>query len=289
MAEFQGPSRRLDPDGPTYHILPNFEPPAPAGRFTLGTIVDDFDSLNPLNQDDEPAIAQSRLHCHHENKFCASKAKIVNGGAFAGWRLLNLGPFGEGWSGYRNTQHMRYCFERIDTISFTPTTEDYVKAFQSPGVQDYLRTSNNKPVYMVTGVKTAHDPSITCTRNAPRKSRMVLNLRMHGRVNPTPDADASDTTNMIHSRVVLTTAVFAISVVKLVDDTAYPLAPTRPLSIAPNDNSAEIVGVARAQPSAEVIMNIEELTLDAELQNMYVRNEYFGDGEMITWIKPRDS
>ncbi|KAH6967913.1 hypothetical protein BKA56DRAFT_172341 [Ilyonectria sp. MPI-CAGE-AT-0026] len=288
MAGLQGPTGtlRLDPEGPTYHIIPDFEPPAPAGRFTLGTIVDDFDSLWPLNQDEEPVIDHSRLHCHHEDKFCASRAKIVNGGRYAGWRLLNLGPVGEGWTGRRSTQHMRYCFKRIDTISFTPTKEDYMEAFQSVGVQDYLCTSNNKPVYMITGIKTGHEPSITSTRNAPRKSRTALDLEMHGRIprpHPgAPGADASLTSDMIFSRVVTSSAVFAISVVKLVADAEYP----------PEDDSAEMAGAASTEPSEDVIMvvkDIKEVELDAELQNMDVRNEYFGDGEMITWIKPRDT
>lgn len=288
MAELEAPTGilSLDPEGPTYHILPDFEPPAPAGRFTLGTIIDDFDSLWPLNQDEEPVIDQSQLHCHHEDKFCASRAKIENGGRYAGWRLLHLGPLGEGWAGRRSTHHMRYCFKRIDTLSFTPTKEYYMEAFESVGVQDYLSTSNNKPVYMITGIKTGHEPSITSTRNAPRKTRTALDLEMYGRIprpHPgVPGADASLISDMIFARVVRSSAVFAISVVKLVADAEFP----------PQDESAEMSGDDSSETSDDVIMilkDIKEVELDAELQNMDVRNEHFGDGEVITWIKPRDT
>ncbi|KAI9686747.1 MAG: hypothetical protein M1822_002806 [Bathelium mastoideum] len=61
---------------------------------------------------------------------------------------------------HEQSQDDAYNFKRLDTIFFTPT-EEYIKAsMKEKDVSDWVEGSNFEPVYMVTGLKIAHGPSV---------------------------------------------------------------------------------------------------------------------------------
>lgn len=169
---------------PTYHLPPNFSiNPPPLGPIDLGTIVSDLQSLDVVNQNrqGQEAIPPARRHIHSMHGFTATRYRMRSG-EFGIWAKLLAadGIGGEISHAGSRTNEIEYRFGRLDTISFSPSAADFRDAMRDSEVAEFVEASNLDPVYMVTGLKIAVEPSVNRTQATTIANTADLGVQQPG-------------------------------------------------------------------------------------------------------------
>jgi len=279
---------------PTYHLPPIFSIiPPPFGPIDLGTIVSDLQSLNVVNQDRQEAISLTRRHLHSVHGFAATRSRMRSG-EFGVWAKL-LGADGIGGetshTGSR-TNEVEYRFGRLDTISFSPSAADFRDAMRDPEVGMFVEGSNFDPVYMVTGLKIAVEPSVNRTQGTTFANTLDFGVQQPGglpiEVGPRVNWAGEDRNTEGWERS--DDFIYGLRVTKLVYKRAWMLGRRRDggeLLARAYVKGAELVGAdddddGREQGQDDEILEVE---LDEELNGMTKVHEKDDGGEAV-WIVP---
>lgn len=167
---------------PTYHLAPNFSlGPAPNGPIELGTIIKNLQNVEVVNDACHLDIPQAKLYCHHKRGFTATRSKMSKG-EYGIWAQF-IGVDGIGgelsWAHERTDEDI-YKFKREDTIYFTPTMEYMKASMEEKDVAEWVEGTDFEPVYMVTGLKIAHGPSVNMKRSKKWEFVGQLGLQQPG-------------------------------------------------------------------------------------------------------------
>lgn len=271
--------------------MSNIVPADAGGRHKLGTIVDSLTELNVLNEDEEIVIPHVRRQCLHETNVEVSQEQIQQGAGGVALNFIAAGvPIGADLGGGGNSsQNDKFGFARVDTEWFQPTTDDYQDAVtKASGLKDYLESSRFAPVYMITGIKTGREPSITRMRGSKVEGKFLLGVDVGGVASIGPRGDGSRTVNLSQKSDVSTDLLFGIKVRKLMYKRRHVVLGKREWSNEPYNKGAELVGADRGEvPQADVApFYVEEVELSNELMGCINRDEEDVDGSVITWILP---
>ncbi len=165
---------------PKYHIAPNFSiPPAEGGGILeLGSIIANIaDADEPVNADCHVRIPISKLFCSHQTGFSATRSSMMSG-EYGIW-AKSVGVEGVGgelsWAPQQSAEDV-YRFRGIDTIYFNPSQEYVEESMSKDDVKDHMVGSGYRPVYMVTGLKTARGPSVRMSQSKMRTNTVKLGL-----------------------------------------------------------------------------------------------------------------
>ena len=142
----------------TYFLAPNFDYP-PNGSLSLGRILSDpTDPGSCINPDGQPPFPDNMRPQHIEKLDWKSERIRERGGLIGVWaRFLQvMGVDAEANISWSRTQDSVYSFAKLDTDIIDPTKEYVVQNVTRSSVADFIVESNyKKPVYLITGVKTA--------------------------------------------------------------------------------------------------------------------------------------
>ncbi|EGX95287.1 hypothetical protein CCM_03559 [Cordyceps militaris CM01] len=158
---------------PEYHILGK---PTAVNRLRLGTIISSIRDLTRLNAGKEPTIDPERLDSWHESDFKATRNDALKVKAVFEFKLAALKGLGYKTlvSSARGNVD-QYSFSAVDTIEFEPVPKDYSNAGQAEAVQTFLKKSNYRPIFYITGIKigrAATDESCGPTFEATRAKNL---------------------------------------------------------------------------------------------------------------------
>ncbi|KAK3946216.1 hypothetical protein QBC46DRAFT_415047 [Diplogelasinospora grovesii] len=163
-----GPRHHSD-DSPLYSIsshLPSRAPflidAAPKGELHLDTIVGDLDDFEPVNEDSRQELPVDKVFNHHVAGFQSTRSDLRNGNYGLWAKLVALQGLGgeAGWATGK-TDEDTYKFDGLDTMQFTAKI-DYIKAsMKQPEVQEHIKATDGKPVFMITGLKVARGPAVS--------------------------------------------------------------------------------------------------------------------------------
>lgn len=147
---------------PTYHLAPNFSlAPPPDGMLHLGSIIDDLQNPEPINEDDLVDIP-GKIYRDFKEGFTASRSKMKKGELGIWAKVIGLEGLGGEISGsHGGSSEVTYKFDSIETIYFSASTNYILEAMNKEGVREFLQGSGGKPVYMVTGLKIARSPAVS--------------------------------------------------------------------------------------------------------------------------------
>jgi hypothetical protein len=169
---------------PKYHIAPNFSiPPIEAGgTLELGSIIAGVASADePLNECCHVCIPTAKLFCSHQRDFTATKSRMTSGEYGLWAKLVGIdGVGGElSWAAERSAEDV-YYFRSIDTIYFNPSQDYIEESMNQDDVKDYVVGSGYRPVYIVTGLKTARGPSVRMSKSRKLKVTVELGMQKPG-------------------------------------------------------------------------------------------------------------
>lgn len=142
----------------TYFLAPNFDYP-PNGSLSLGRILSDpTDPGSCIDPDGQPPFPDNMQPRHVEKTDWKSERFRERGGLIGLWaRFLQVvGVDAEASVNWSRTQDSVYSFAKLDTDTIDPTKEYVAQCVTTLLVAAFIIESNyKKPVYMITGVKTA--------------------------------------------------------------------------------------------------------------------------------------
>ncbi|KAL6813100.1 hypothetical protein GGI42DRAFT_364437 [Trichoderma sp. SZMC 28013] len=149
----------------TYHSAPNFSipPPDANGPLQLGSLLYELSDPAPLNTKDRRPVPEGDIFRSQVDQFGTAMSRQTSGelGIFA--KLLGLDGVGGKLkiNGARSKNEM-LLVDRLDTMYFDPSTEYMKLAMQTPSVRAFRdATRDRKPLFMVTGIKTARGASVS--------------------------------------------------------------------------------------------------------------------------------
>ncbi|KAH8599216.1 hypothetical protein B0O99DRAFT_591085 [Bisporella sp. PMI_857] len=268
----------------TYHIVGKI----PEDRLKLGTIIDDLHNPDPLNTGEEPDIEHGRLYCEHDLSFEASPERILKRNFAIGLKFWGVtGTGGHVSMGRVSGGEETYTSEALDTIYFNPKREDYDNAVKSTSVQEFLKFSGYKPVYIITGLKIVHRPNIILQRSGVSEYEAKAGLHTGHGVHVGPKLGASKSLAVTQKSQSTDKYIFAIRVTKLTYKRKYLVIPgSREWRSEQYRDGAELAGANRLEEdeSDDLHFDVEESELDAELDACLVKSETQKDGNSVTWV-----
>ncbi|ATY60208.1 hypothetical protein A9K55_005436 [Cordyceps militaris] len=253
---------------PEYHILGK---QIAVGRLRLGTIISSISELTRLNAGKEPTIDPERLDKWHDSACKATRNDTLKGEAAFELEVAALEGVGcKTMISSARGNVDKYSFSAIDTIEFEPVPKDYSNAGQAEAVQTFLKKSNYRPIFYITGIKigrAATDESSGPTFEATRAKNLggVLSLG----VNVPSVASIGPKTSGLKNLTITQESrahddrIFAIRVRKLQYKKPGFLQPREWMDESEN-HGAEMVGWHRGQQKEEqklAFVGVEEVDL----------------------------
>ena len=168
-----------------YHIAPNFSiPPIEAGGvLELGSIVSSLASADepPINADCHIRIPQIELFCGHQKGFTATKSRMASGECGVWAKAFGIeGIGGELSHALGRSAEDVYNFQGVDTTYFKPSQKYMEDSMNQEDVSDFVKGLKYKPVYMVTGLKTAKGPSVKMSQRGNSNVTVEVGLEQPG-------------------------------------------------------------------------------------------------------------
>ncbi|GJN66848.1 hypothetical protein PLIIFM63780_004318 [Purpureocillium lilacinum] len=174
---FSGPKLSKQAGGlkQKYHLVPRYDmAPPPDGRLGLGSI------LSSIDDADHPIVGRSpipitsgemREQSVVQATFVSSKQTSSQPGVFA--KFLNLMGAEIDFTSERS-EETAYKFDRLETVSFTPTASYLEQTMALDDVRAYMEHSRFKAsCYLVTGLKIARGAAVI-----QKRRRVVLSADM---------------------------------------------------------------------------------------------------------------
>jgi hypothetical protein len=149
-----------DGQKPTYHLAPNFSiAPPPAGPIHLGSIIMSLESPDVLNE--ESRIPPKKTWTHRKRGFTATRSRM-QAGEYGLWAKFvgNAGVSAEASFSHERSGQDEYRFAAEETSYFAPAPAYLKDSMNTPEMVEWMEVLGHKPVYMVTGLKTARGPSV---------------------------------------------------------------------------------------------------------------------------------
>ncbi|KAI0531942.1 hypothetical protein GGR58DRAFT_207530 [Xylaria digitata] len=144
------------------------------GPLRLGTVVEDLNLLEPINESNEVEIPLAQIYTLKEKGFRTTIENIQDSkfGILANFLGL-AGLTGEiAGSRLRSAENAIYARE-LETVCFHPSTELVSTIVASPSVRTYLEvTRKRSPIYLITGLKIAHGASWSARRGKGYEARL---------------------------------------------------------------------------------------------------------------------
>ncbi|KAJ4327400.1 hypothetical protein N0V84_002171 [Fusarium piperis] len=146
----------------TYHLPPNFSiRPAPHGPIQLGSILTNLSDVEVLNSDCHVPIEERNVFSHRQHGFEATASRMRRGELGTWAKAIGFKGLGGEFSGSRETiRECKYRFDRLDTLYFSPTPVYRRASMKELDLAEYIEASGWEPVYLVTGLKVAVQPSV---------------------------------------------------------------------------------------------------------------------------------
>lgn len=279
---------------PEYHILGKR---VAVDRLRLGTIINNIQECRRLNAGAELDIEEKRLDYWHDTEFEATREEALNGDVGVELKVAALeGVGGEAGVDGERSNTDKYGFEALDTLEFESEKKDYDASGKAEGVQTFLKSAGNIPVYFITGIKVGRVPSDEGSSFDYTKVKKLGGKLSFG-VNIPSVASAGPKTNL--SKTVTTTQkgkehadrIFAIRIRKLQYKKEGFFGPRKWMD-EPFTEGAEMVSEERAktvEEKIETVYDVEEMKLDEEELEGYRKvTETNKRGEQITYVVPED-
>ena len=277
-----------------YHILGKR---VAVDRLRLGTIINNIQECRRLNAGAEPDIEEKRLDYWHDTEFEATREEALNGDAGVELKVAALeGVGGEAGVEGERSYTDKYCFEALDTLEFEPEKKDYDASGKTEGVQTFLKGAGYIPVYFITGIKVGRVPSdggssFDYTKVKKLGGRLSFGVNIPSVASAGPKTNLSKTLTTTQKGREHTDRILAIRVRKLQYKRGGHFGPRKWVDRAHNDG-AEMVSEERAKTVGEKIEivheDIEEATLDEELEGYRKMTETNKRGEQTTYVVPED-
>ncbi|KAI8654176.1 hypothetical protein LRP88_01795 [Fusarium phalaenopsidis] len=146
----------------TYHLPPNFSiGPAPHGPIQLGSILTNLRDVEVLNSDCRVPIDEEKVFSHTQHGFRATASHMRRGELGIWAKAVGFEGLGGELSGSRETsRECKYNFHRLDTLYFSPSPAYRHASMKELDVVEYVEATDWAPVYLVTGLKVAVQPSV---------------------------------------------------------------------------------------------------------------------------------
>lgn len=146
----------------TYHLPPNFcIGPAPRGPIQLGSILTNLRDVEVINSDCHVAVDEAKIFSHAQHGFEATASRMRKGELGTWAKAVGFEGLGGELSGSRETNtESEYKFSRLDTLTFSPTPAYRRASMKELDVAEYVEATGWAPVYLVTGLKVAVQPSV---------------------------------------------------------------------------------------------------------------------------------
>jgi hypothetical protein len=266
---------------PEYHILGKR---VAVGRLLLGTIVDSWDDLSRINSGEELVIDEKRVDYFHDRNVEITRDVALTGNAGVAAKALALdGVGGEAsFEGERSSKHT-YKIPDVHTWQFDAEASDYLEAMKSIKAQEFLRSVDFDPVYMITGLKFGTKTSVDITRVRKMEGRLELGVNIATAVSIGPKIGSSNTVTITQKGQELTERILAIRVRKLRYEKKgfLGLVGPRQLVNEPSNDGAELAGVNRSGADAKFdVVEEDETEEDMEEYKKIRESE-------ITWVVPK--
>ncbi|WPH00240.1 Hypothetical protein R9X50_00306300 [Acrodontium crateriforme] len=171
---------------PKYHIAPNFNiPPIDSettqGILQLGSIIANVESADdPINAECHQPI-KSRIIRHQQRGFTTTMSRMLSG-EFGVWaKAVAAAGIGGGSRGMHEVSNEdTYHFKSLDTTYFSPSNQYMEKSMNEDDVKSYMTGSGQHHVFMVTGLKTAREPSVKTKSSHGSGVNVDLNVQPPG-------------------------------------------------------------------------------------------------------------
>ncbi|KAL2673799.1 hypothetical protein Neosp_012243 [[Neocosmospora] mangrovei] len=146
----------------TYHLPPNFSiGPAPRGPIQLGSILANLKDVEVLNSDCRVPIDEAKVFSHTQHGFQATASRMRRGELGTWAKAVGFEGLGGELSGSREiNMEWQYSFHRLDTFYFSPSPAYRRASMKKLDVAEYVEAKGWAPVYLVTGLKIAVQPSV---------------------------------------------------------------------------------------------------------------------------------
>ncbi|KAJ4172045.1 hypothetical protein NW754_007643 [Fusarium falciforme] len=146
----------------TYHLPPNFSiRPAPNGPIQLGSILTNLRDVEILNSDCRVPIDEAKIFSHAQQGFQATASHMRRGELGIWAKAVGFEGLGGELGGSRETsRECKYNFGRLDTLYFSPSPAYRRATMKELDVAEYVEATGWAPVYLVTGLKVAVQPSV---------------------------------------------------------------------------------------------------------------------------------
>ncbi|ORY04780.1 hypothetical protein BCR34DRAFT_572489 [Clohesyomyces aquaticus] len=202
----------------TYFLAPSWD--INPDEVSLGSVIANVKTPNrALSAATLPSLIHPPISLPKEERpfsGIARKSREWTAGLFS--TFVQVITFGGELSVSSNTAvAVEYSCELLATQRFTPSPEYLAKAVGDPGVIDHLKMGGlREKVFMITGIKTVHNATITTTEEAGKEINVQLGVEVPAvdvTVGPKLSHKSSDyrqTTRMIEGPI-----VFAFEVEKL--------------------------------------------------------------------------
>ena len=173
-----------------YHRAPNFsiDPDSPIAP-KLGSIFSNLDKLtSPLNQHDSISIPGDLINANEADNFQDTVGRNVKANIGVHAELAQGLPLSGNiiFSSSKDKNYVYKC-SNLKTTEFDPTDEYILQCLHaSQRVQNYIQDSfvGRKKIYMITGLKTATNFSMTLTKNMEQGP--TLNITADGTTHGIP-------------------------------------------------------------------------------------------------------
>ncbi|KAK4082400.1 uncharacterized protein Triagg1_2212 [Trichoderma aggressivum f. europaeum] len=268
-------------------------------RLRLGTIITGIQGVTRLNAGKEPKIDEERLNHYSQTNADVTTDAALNGDAGVELRVAALGGIGlEGQVNGARGNFERHNFRAIDTTDFEPTQKDYNDAGQAEEVQTFLKKSNYRPVFYITGIKVGRvqteegsEPTFEATRMTSMGGTLGLGVNIPTIASIGPRITGSRSLTITQQYREHNDYIFAIRVQKLRYKKRMGLFGPREWVNKPYNDGAELVGVdskGQEEEEPEIAFDeIEELDLDEnDLKGYKQIAETDNRGKQITYVVP---
>ncbi|RSM12517.1 hypothetical protein CEP52_002374 [Fusarium oligoseptatum] len=276
----------------TYHLPPNFSiGPAPRGPIQLGSIITNLKDVVVLNTDCRVPIDEAKVFSHAQRGFQATASHMKRGELGIWAKAVGFEGLGGELSGSQKTnRECKYSFQRLDTMYFSPTPAYRRASMKELDVAEYVEASGWEPVYLVTGLKVAVQPSVqmSISRRFAALGEAGISEVTGLPVNVGPRVDFQTQDQSSEGWKTSDDFIFGIRVEKLVFKRRWLSRQRRdegPLQSKLFTKGAQLVGEDSDSDSEDEEDEIIELELGEDLDGMG-KVPQMENGEETLWVLP---
>ncbi|KAF8866586.1 hypothetical protein BDZ45DRAFT_277047 [Acephala macrosclerotiorum] len=158
----------------TYFLTPGWD--FPVGSIQLGSVISDPSFPHRSLTEDNPVSIDTKVHSSHKYDFSDTidKSKSNKFGLWAQFlQVFGLGA--EASVSFDRGSIDKYAFKHMRTEWFLPSKAFAKACLEATNVADFLeQTEYERPVYIITGLKTVEGASVTTVSNKGRGIRAKI-------------------------------------------------------------------------------------------------------------------